>query len=344
MIKFEINIGDDTDYNSIRYRESIYFDSNIWIDIAEENSEHADLAKTLLSRLVDDGKIFCPLNFPTISELYKQNYDSMVKVADLMKSLSLNFSFAAHDEIWPKEIECFLRSILLGDQIDFEIDDLFIPFIGYLRSKYFLEFEDDNDPQIIEKVALLRKEIANFTILDWVKFTDGVKGRKQKDRSKFIQNEWRKNFEIHKGDKIKIKRGVENFIGQNMILPKTLNFVKKQTAENKDKINKYFDSLPKEKDGRSFDSIIKMLPSLNNYICSLAIAQLDPNRKIRMNDFFDLESIPVPIAYSDIFVARDKWIKYLLEKSNLIKKKDCQIFHSIKDLNSYLANHFLRSA
>lgn len=75
----------------------------------------------------------------------------------------------------------------------------------------------------------------------------------------------------------------------------------------------------------------------------LSFALLDNQRKITMNDFFDLENIPVPMAHADTFVTRDKWIRYLINNTNLTKKNDCLYFYNVDNLVSYLTSKYLNN-
>lgn len=61
-----------------------------------------------------------------------------------------------------------------------------------------------------------------------------------------------------------------------------------------------------------------------------------------MNDFFDLENIPIPLAYSDYFVARDKWVKHLLDSTKLPEINNCKYFYDIDEFFNSLSNNYLR--
>ena len=108
------------------------------------------------------------------------------------------------------------------------------------------------------------------------------------------------------------------------------------------KLLNYIDSFPKDNQERAFNSIIKHMPSLRNEVDLLSIVQLDRNRKITMNDFFDLENIPIPLAYSKYFVARDKWIRHLFNSTNLPEINDCEYFYDLNELLNSLTNSYLK--
>jgi hypothetical protein len=39
----------------------------------------------------------------------------------------------------------------------------------------------------------------------------------------------------------------------------------------------------------------------------------DPNRTDKMNDFYDIQLMIIPMAYADVVVATDKWIRELMK-------------------------------
>jgi hypothetical protein len=134
MQKIRFLFNEKTDYSIIRGIDRLYFDINIWIDLAEEKTPTDKYAKELIRILVKEKKIFCPLYFPVLSELYTQNYNSMIKVGKLMNEFSLNFCFARWEEIWTSEILNFVFSYLSGTKQVMTEEKLFVPYIGYLSS------------------------------------------------------------------------------------------------------------------------------------------------------------------------------------------------------------------
>jgi len=61
-----------------------------------------------------------------------------------------------------------------------------------------------------------------------------------------------------------------------------------------------------------------------------------------MNDFFDLENIIVPLAYSDVFISRDKWIRHLLKISDLPQKNNCIYLYNVNQLVDYISEKYLK--
>src|SRR4051812_44892266 len=94
LITHPIDLNDNAVTARINNRKSIFLDTNVWIDLREEQGSEAQSIRELLTKLVTEGKIFCPLSFALISELFKQPYELAIITANLMDDLSLNASFA----------------------------------------------------------------------------------------------------------------------------------------------------------------------------------------------------------------------------------------------------------
>ena len=343
MKEHKFKFSDNVDYNALNGRDILYLDSNVWIDLADEKTDIARTLKDLLIILVKDKKIFCPLNFPTLTELYKQEYDSMLRVGELMNQLSLNFSFSRSEDIWSYEVVRFIFSHL--DEMDYNLNNkiLFIPFIGYLSASASLIFPDDYDDKLEKNVyELLTKTLSKTTLPEFIKISEGFKNRRQKDLAYKIQNEWNNRWDRNNGNRKKIRIEMENIIAKEKLLPLIKKVNSSLEPNQMIKLLNYIDSFPKDNQERAFNSIIKHMPSLRNEVDLLSIVQLDRNRKITMNDFFDLENIPIPLAYSKYFVARDKWIRHLFNSTNLPEINDCEYFYDLNELLNSLTNSYLK--
>lgn len=107
------------------------------------------------------------------------------------------------------------------------------------------------------------------------------------------------------------------------------------------KITKYITSFPKDDKKSVFNSIIDFMPSIRNEVDILSIVPLDNKRNITINDFYDIENLLVPLAYSDVFVSKDKWIRYLLKVTGLPKKNNCRYLYDLESFVHYLSKNYL---
>jgi hypothetical protein len=175
-----------------------------------------------------------------------------------------------------------------------------------------------------------------------IELSEGFKNRVRKDYSSIINNWWKNIWEETNGNKNLIRIANEDYIAQSKLLPvlnKITNIISPEQALS---FNNYLNSLPKDKKNRAFNSVINNIPSLRNEIeiCSTAI--MDNNRKVKMNDFFDLENVSVPIAYSNVFVSRDKWLRNLFKMTNLPKINNCLYLYNMNELISSLSENYLK--
>lgn len=267
----------------------------------------------------------------------------MLKVGKLMEEFSLNFSFANWDEIWKSEVRNFVYSYLHKTKYVVEDEILFVPFIGYLSSKASLIYPDGYKKEFAEEVNSLQKNISKFTLTDFIKISNGAKDIVRKDHSAYIKDEWLNALKRAKGNKAKLRYENETFTSKTRILTTLFEINKELSPENLLKITEYLNSFPKDNKGRIFNSIIGFLPTLRNEVEILSVVSLDKQRKVTMNDFFDIENLIVPLAYSDVLVSRDRWIRSLLKVTDLPEKNNCKYFYDFEGLIKYLSNNYLRN-
>jgi hypothetical protein len=85
------------------------------------------------------------------------------------------------------------------------------------------------------------------------------------------------------------------------------------------------------------EELLAKLPALNNYIELLTTIAQNPTQKFEMNDFFDHEIMPVPLAYADVFVAQDKGMKHLLGHSTkVMARTSCHYCYTLDELYKWM--------
>src|SRR5205823_2789121 len=75
---------------------------------------------------------------------------------------------------------------------------------------------------------------------------------------------------------------------------------------------KFSQTAKSDKVGNKVCALLPHLPALHNHVEVMTCASEDPNRKDKVSDFFDLEMLPVPLAYADVFASLDKRIRNIL--------------------------------
>src|SRR5262245_35536453 len=77
-------------WNRVSGRRSVFLDTMCWIDMVDEVDATACRVRDQLRAHVDAGRIFCPVSWGTLEEMFKQSGSSLARMADLMEELSLN--------------------------------------------------------------------------------------------------------------------------------------------------------------------------------------------------------------------------------------------------------------
>jgi len=96
-------------------------------------------------------------------------------------------------------------------------------------------------------------------------------------------------------------------------------------------------ALPKDEYGGYIGFILQEAPALRNYVELLTVSGLDPNRKDRPSDVFDVDMIPVPIAYAGAFLTQDKWMLDLLRRrGTFLERTEWRLFGEAEDVEAFV--------
>jgi hypothetical protein len=343
MIKHVLDFRENVDYGIILNRDIISLDMNIWIELADEKTVFAQTIKELLQLLVKDGVLFCPMCWSVLSELYKQSYSSRLRVGKLMSELSLNYSFAPSKEIWREEVRLFVQTLLDEKKYKIPREYLFVPFIGYLSSKGHLIYPEGVDTDDAKKMTdVLKNGLCKATLFD-ILILSTRKKRDSANYSSELNQQYKEIWTNNKGDKKKIRLENQLYLTRTKILPVINEINNTLKLEQAYKVLNYIKSFPEDDRESVFNSIIDFMPSIRNEFEILSIAPLDNRRNVTINDFYDIENLIIPLAYSDVFVSKDKWIRRLLRDTNLPKKNNCEYFYNLESFVHYLSNNYLLS-
>ena len=328
MIKDIENLED-----KISRRKSLFFDTNIWIDLTEESDIQHKRVKKLLIKRFEEGKIFCPLYHDIIHELLKQEFSSALRIAEYMNILNQNIAFKQQREIFEEEILFFIKNYSIQTQIILSNDQIYVPILFYLSSK----FEIDTKSEMLRKLfPLIRQKISKLTIVDLIESSKASLPRIS-ERKYDVADTLKKRYIISGKSKKKAKRIEAEPIAKRVIIPLLNNHRKKLPLADQFQFCLYINSLKKDKFGGALDSILQYLPSINNYIEIMTVSGFDTNKNFSINDFHDINMLIVPFTYADIFVSKDGWIKDLVtNKSNLLSMNNTTFFYNFDQLELYL--------
>jgi hypothetical protein len=326
-------------WRKVRDRKPVVLDMNCWINMGDDKSPLATRVKSTLRRLVSEGIIFCPLSFGLISELYKQAEDSRLRVGTLMEELSLNVSYASREEIFAWEVERAVRRLADAGPIDLSMYELYVPVLAYLTSRFHLEFPEGFPAEHIEDFTRkLKERVESLTFTELLTMRAARKGDKifefikQFPAPKYSE-EAKRTWDMVKGDKQKIQRIESETIFKQYIQPA----IQKLPLPVQARFLEYLKTCPKDKYGGCLGNLITHMPAIQNHMELMAAITQQPSRKDKINDFFDNEIIPVPLAYAYVFVAQDKGIRDVLRnRTEILKRNACRYCFDLVELEEWL--------
>jgi len=320
----------------IQGRKAACLDTSIWVHLHHENSPAAKRVRELLYEEVKAGRLFCPLSAPVLWELYKQNRTSRLERAAIMEDLSLNVCLANSNEVFRSEVIWYVGKSLGGHLPADWRQELFVPLVGYISSGYALEgFPEDAPHELIDKFErLLSDELEALTLTRLLNMRDEKIAAylKAYPVPPYAANA-KKLRESTKGDKKKAFDVEARVVAESYILP----VFDQLPVSVKLRFTPHLEALPKDKDGSCLATLLEHLPAIRNYVEIMAIASQDTSRVDRINDFFDLELMSVPLAYCDALVADDKRIKDIIRnRSSLLSHNNCNFVGNMNAFETWL--------
>ena len=272
----------DAVWKKVHSRKSVVLDMNCWINMGDGKFSSAIQTRKTLARLVDEGRIFCPLSGGLICELYKQAEDSRLRVGALMEELSLNVSYANREEIFELEVGHAIRRLVGVGSNDVPGSELYVPVAGYICSHYSLEFDAELPSDCSRTISRqVGERLQSLTFTELLKMRAGRKEdgifefMKQLPAPSFSDGA-RQTWEAMNGDKWKIQRIEAETIFKCYIQPA----IRKLSLDVQMRFLQFLKSVPQNKWG-FLDELLKHLPALKNHVEIMATITENPPERTR---------------------------------------------------------------
>jgi hypothetical protein len=340
----------DALWRKVRDMKAVFLDMNGWVNMADDKTPQATGVKAALRKAVSDGRVFCPLSYGILTELYKQEFDSRMRVGQLMEDLSLNVAYANRSEVFTWEVERFVSGELGVGPIDLSLSGLYVPLVLYMSSGLKIGFPEKTDSEEMrEKVEGLRQALESLTLTEILKMTyrDGedweskyVKGLPDPPLEGVVQ----RIREGTKGDKNTMLLWESQAALELEVIP----YLSRSSPEVKQRFMEYVQAGAaeaeadkstgrKEKYAEFLANLLKKMPALYNHVELVATIAQNPAQRFEINDFFDHEIMPVPLAYASAFVAQDKGIRDLLRnRTKILPRNACCYCSNLGELEAWM--------
>jgi hypothetical protein len=256
-----------------------------------------------------------------------------------MEELSLNVSYASREEIFAWEVERAVRRLADAGPIDLSMYELYVPVPAYLTSRFHLEFPEGFPSEHVEEFTKkFKQRVESLTFTEFLTMRAARKADKifefikQLPAPKYSE-ESRRTWDMVKGDKQKIQR-----IESETIFKQYIQLaIRKLPLPVKAKFLDYLKTVPKDKYGGCLGELINHFPAIHNHMELMAAIAQQPSRKDKINDFFDNEIMPVPLAYASVFVAQDKGIRDVLRnRTKTLERSSCLYCYDLRELEAWL--------
>ena len=256
-----------------------------------------------------------------------------------MEELSLNVSFASRLEIFDWEVGTTIRRLAGVDTIDSSLRALYVPVVAYLSSQWHLEIPDDfPEEQLNDFRRAVERSLDSLPFTKLLTMRAARTGDKIFDFLKAIPppgfaEAAKQTWNAAAGNKQKIVRLVEETVYNQHVGP----MIAKMPVAIRPSVLNYFETVPNDDRGGVFRNLLNSLPALQNHIEIMVTATQQLTRKDKINDFFDYEILPIPMAYASVFVSKDKGIRdILVNRTEMLKRTRCVYFSSLEEFDEWL--------
>ncbi len=340
-IQFEFDA--ESVWKRVQSRHCVFLDTNAWIHMSDVVDETAGRIRDTLQAAVADGRVFCPVSWGTLEELFLQAGESLPRTAALMDELSLNACFIKRTEIFQWE---YAKSVhrCLGAPVDDSLKGLFTNPAAFTGSRPCMTFElsDVLGPEAVaNSQAEFQSEMASIGIVELTRSIAG--GPRIGDTPPAYSEAATKAKEAFKGNRNKLFVAeaqncfimyIRPLLGPRLS-PTTTDVL--PTPQALKWLAQFAGS-----DGEEgwYRRALAQLPALHNFVDLMVEADLQPDRKDSNNYFMDNEIMTAPLAYADVFVSRDKGIRHLLRNhKEILARTKCQYCENLGELETWLASN-----
>jgi len=316
----------------------VFLDTNVWIDLAEQETDASRECLDVLRQAVAGGSLLCPLAAPVIWELYKQDYPSALRVANVMDALSLSTTFASTDDVNTVEVESCLQSLLTDKPSPIPRRSLLVPLLGYLSSANNLVFNDSWSSEDRKRATqLVAERVRALTVTDLIDLAKDSLSRPERNEAPPYSSALRRRADFAKGDRAKAWLAEAHEIVLSMALPKLNALRSRLPLASQLNILAASERLPKDRFKSRMAALLERLPSMLVRTEIMTLSGFDVRRKDSMRDFYDQEMLIIPFTYADAFASQDRWIRHIVASTPVVLTKwPAQFLSRIAELTSFV--------
>ena len=313
-------------------RRSVFLDTNCWIHMADEVNEVACRVCDTLKRLMASGRIFCPLSWGLIEELFLQSGDSLFRTAELMEELSLNAIYVMRSELYRWELDRSIRRFR-GEATNGSLEGLYVPPAAFVGSGPCVTFDFPEGVSIspeakVSANAFMKENLSKIGIVELARLMGGTRVDKTPPA---YSEAAKKAMAKYKGKRTQLFMAEAGNCFHIYIFPLLLTYPPPLIASWSSRFG------PATEEESWFQNALAELPALHNFVDFMIVADTQPERKDTNNVFMDNEIMVAPLAYANAFVSRDKGIRDTLRnRTKILERTKCQYFDGFSALQPWL--------
>ncbi len=319
----------------------VYLDSCIWIELAERCQNLSQKCHSL----VQSGHALFPISFSAVTEAIEQpTAAKRARVADLMDDLSGGLCFRPSKTIHDMEANLALPVVLGASEIIFPRAEI-LTWTAEFASKMTVQFPPSWKSADAAKFTRLLAASPELRSVRWLvdHSPPGQMRAENADRMERYVQEMAAAMARSRAQNQRLSKGAR---WKQLLLEERTSVVKKLISPrmNKNVLNivgpeKLLDTVAAlskqvgEGGQQRLDQIMRAMPSLDLYCHIMAERGRNHTRKVRAQDFFDVEHAVVGGVYADFFVTSDRNLYDLLtQRCTISANRGCRVVRGVTGL------------
>lgn len=333
-------------------RKVVYLDNNFWIKLTDGKTPAARSCRQLCIEAVARSVAVFPISYASISELLEQPPQAPRDAqAALMDELSTGITFRSEQAIHEYEIRSGLEFLLHGSAVPHDRSELFTFVIEYMSGVVVdvpAGFTVDEALDLADHYRM-HPDLRSVSWLLAHMDLCNLQSVHAASASTYVEKmgEHIKRVETHFRDQGKFNKHtllLEERAGllHATVFPAIARLVLKQYPLNRAlSITPQLAQGLKGKDGNldanTLEALFSTMPSLEMFAELMAARMLNPGRKVKRQDFWDIEHGRVAAPYSDVFATYDGELLDLLgSRCQLPRGRGCHFIRRLEDLETWL--------
>lgn len=324
-------------------RRIVYFDNNVWIALRDANTPTERACRELCERAADGGLVVFPISFAVFHELWQiPDAGSRRRQAELQDRLCRGVTLRAPQALRAAESAAAYSWLFHGLPLPVRRSHGFTNVVDIVGDGS-LEFPAGWRPADVDR--LVNDHWLRVSLTDLVSMLpeiDRLRDDYEEATDARHVEQWRAFGAGRKLNRERVLREERTYLFRKHVLPAFRNLLLGEEPDiAPEEINARVEACARGlgKERHRLANLLATVPTLELSAQLFTLRALEPGRKAKAQDFWDLEHAITAPAYVDAFVTADRGLARLVNAavSNTAACSHVKVLSSLSELRSFIA-------